>query len=189
MDLNPSKNNNKENDSQILLNKFKKLQINAQKNNEINNSNNSSNNSIVFNNSKKNNQSIYGDLGDTLLYNNNRLILVMKGKRIDFTDIEGKKNRNKFYFKFYVENKLLNTVEVIHNTNVAKEVISKFKKIMGKIKMNEEVIIAFAYNPTFYFNIKYLKYDIPRSGVESVYYIDSSKENPKVTEIYEYINK
>ena len=189
MDLNPSKNNNKENDSQILLNKFKKLQINAQKNNEINNSNNSSNNSIVFNNSKKNNQSIYGDLGDTLLYNNNRLILVMKGKRIDFTDIEGKKNRNKFYFKFYVENKLLNTVEVIYNTNVAKEDISKFKKIMGKIKMNEEVIIAFAYNPTFYFNIKYLKYDIPRSGVESVYYIDSSKENPKVTEIYEYINK
>ena len=191
IDLNPSQNNNKDGDSQILLNKFQKLQIESQKMKDVKNDNNINlnNNSINLNNSKKSNQSIYGELGNSLLYNNNRLVLVLKGKRVDFTDIEGKKNRNRFYFDFYVENKLLNTVEVIYNINVAKEDLNKFKNIMGKVKINEEIIIAFAYNPTLYFNIKYLKYDIPRSGVESVYYIDSSKENPKVNEIYEYINK
>ena len=163
--------------------------IHKKKKEIYNNNLNSSNNSIRLNNYKINNQSIYGNLGDTLLYNNNRLILVMKGKRIDFTNLEGKKNRNNFYFKFYVENKLLNTVEVLYNSNIAKIDINKFKNIMGKVKMNEEIIIAFAYNATLYFHIKYLKYIIPSSGVESVYYIDSSKENPKVTEIYEYINK
>ena len=190
IDLNPSI---KENDSQFLPNKFNKLQIDSYKNSTIinnnNNPNNPNNNSIFVNYYKKNNQSVYGDLGDTLLYNNNRLVLVMKGKRIDFTDIEGKKNRNKFYYKFYVENKWLNTVEVIYNSNVAKEDVNKFKYIMRKVKMNEEIIIVFAYNATLYFNTKYLKYDIPCSGVESVYYIDSSKENPKVIEIYENINK
>ena len=168
IDLNPSQNNNKDGDSQILLNNFQKLQIDSQKMKDVKNDNiNLNNNSINLNNSKKSNQSIYGELGNSLLYNNYRLVLVMKGKRIDFTDIE----------------------EVIYNINVAKEDLNKFRNIMGKVKINEEIIIAFAYNPTLYFNIKYLKYDIPRSGVESVYYIDSSKENPKVNEIYEYINK
>ena len=112
----------------------------------------------------------------------------MKGKRIDYTDLLGE-NRGKYFYKFYVENKLLNTMEVIFNPNVAKEEFTKFKNIMNKIKINEEIIIVFAYNPTLYFNIRYMNYDFPQSGVESVFYIDCSKENPNVEKIFEEINK
>ena len=119
----------------------------------------------------------------------NILILILKGKRIDFTDKRGKRNINQFFFKFYLEKKLLKTVEVIFDENVVKGNTIKFNKVMRQIKFNEEIIIVFAYDPTIYSNIKYKKYELPPSAIEFVYYIDSSKENPKVIEIFNEINK
>ena len=185
-------NKNKETDSQVLLNKFSKIILASQKSNNFeNNINSNVENDLIINNnvSKMNNESRYGDLGNSALYDDNRLLLILKGKRIDFTDRRGKRNKNQFYFKFYLEKKLLNTVEVIFNENVAKENVTKFKKIMSQVKFNEEVIIVFVYNPTIYFNVKYKNYERPPSGVESVYYIDSDKENLKVIEIFNEVNK
>lgn len=189
-DSNNENNNNisKDTDSQLLTNVLNKLVLTTQKKNEKD----SIDNTIIFmdnNFPKRNNESQYGYYGNSILYDDYRLVLILKGKRIDYKDWEGKKDINKYYFKFYVENKLLNTVEVIFNSNVAKEDMIKFKKVMNKVKINEQIIIVFAYNPIFYFNVRYLNYDFPPSGVESVFYIDSSKENPNVKKIFEEINK
>lgn len=184
-----SKNNNnkiQETDSQKLLAEFNKIILESQKNYLNNNDNNDS---LKAKATERNNESRYGKLGDNAICDEYRLILILKGKRIDFTDKRGKRNLNLFYFKFYLENRLLNTVEVIFNENVAKEKSSKFKKIMSQVKINEEVIMAFAYYPIIYFNNKHNNYELPPSGVESVYYIDSSKENEKVIKVYEEANK
>ena len=190
IESNNENNNNiaKVTDSQILSNQFNNINLTSQKNNEKYNNNNSN----PFNNCylrRRNHESQYGECGNSLLFDDFRLVLILKGKRIDYTDWDGVKNRNKYYFRFYVEDKLLNTVEVIFNQNVAKEDLSKFKNVMSKVKINEEIIVVFAYNPTLYFNIRKMKYSPPPSGVESVFYIDSSKENPNVTKIFEELNK
>ena len=185
--LNESIKENKESDSQLLLKTFNRLQL-ASKN--FKNKINSEKDSIDLYLSKinNNNELKFENFGNSLLYDDNRLVLILKGKRIDFTDKFGKKNRNHYYFRFYVENKLLNAVEVIFNQNVAKEELVKFKRIMNQVKINDEVVIAFAYNPTLYFNIRFMNYDFPPSGVESVFYIDSSIENQNVIKIFEEIS-
>ena len=192
IESNNENNNNiaKVTDSQILSNQFNNINLTSQKNNEKYNNNNS--NPFMNNNCylrRRNNESQYGECGNSLLFDDFRLVLILKGKRIDYTDWDGVKNRNKYYFRFYVEDKLLNTVEVIFNQNVAKEDLSKFKNVMSKVKINEEIIVVFAYNPTLYFNIRKMKYSPPPSYAESVFYIDSSKENPNVTKIFEELNK
>lgn len=191
MDSNDRGNNNieKDTDSQLLLNKFNNLILTTQKKNKKDSVNGDNFLMDINSNlSNKNNNSQYGEDYNNLLYDDYRLLLILKGKRIDYSDWQGK-NRDKYFFKFYIENKLLNTMEVIFNPNVAKEEFSKFKKVMNKVKINEEIIVVFAYNPTLYFNIRYMNYDFPASGVESVFYIDSSKENQNVTKIFEEINK
>ena len=185
------KNINNNRDSQNFVDKFEKLRIASQNKNEQISINN--NNIFMDNNfpRKNSNESQYeGSFGiNTILYDDYRLVLLLKGKRVDYSDLKGNKNINKYYFRFYVEQKLLNIVEVIFNKNVAKEGIDKFKNIMNTIKINEEVFMAFAYNPTLYFNVRCMNYDFPQSGVEYVFYIDSSKENPNIEKIFEGINK
>ena len=185
-DKNIYNNKEKETDSQKLLDKFQKIILESQKSNL----NNSNDNDLMISNSKEmNNQSRYGELGDNSLYDNYGLVLILRGKRIDFTDRCGKRNPEQFFFKFFLENKLLNTVEVIFNDKVAKQKESKFKTIMKKVKRNQEIIMVFSYYPIIYFNNKYNNYEFPASGVECVYYIDSSIENGKVIEIYKEANK
>ena len=171
------------NDSQTFLNKFGKIKGD----NNINNANKD----LIINNNpfQINNGSKYGNVGNNVKNDDNILILILKGKRIDFTDKRGKRNINQFFFKFCLEKKLLKTVEVIFDENVVKGNTIKFNKVMRQIKFNEEIIIVFAYDPTIYSNIKYKKYELPPSAIEFVYYIDSSKENPKVIEIFNEINK
>ena len=185
-DKNIYNNKEKETDSQKLLDKFQKIILESQKSN-LNNNNDCD--LMTSNSTEMNNQSRYGELGDNSLYDNYGLILILRGKRIDFTDRCGKRNPEQFFFKFYFENKLLNTVEVIFNDKVAKQKESKFKTIMKQVKRNQEFIMVFSYYPIIYFNNKYNNYELPASGVECVYYIDSSIENEKVIEIYKEANK
>ena len=187
-DKNIYKDKEKETDSQKLLDKFQKIILESQS--QKSNSNNSNDNKLMTSNSTEmNNQSRYGELGDNSLYDNYGLVLILRGKRIDFTDRCGKRNPEQFFFKFFLENKLLNTVEVIFNDKVAKQKESKFKTIMKQVKRNQEIIMVFSYYPIIYFNNKYNNYELPASGVECVYYIDSSIENGKVIEIYKEANK
>ena len=189
-----SQNENDENgsktESQKLLEDFEKLKLKSQMSKSGGEVSQKSNYSFLNFYIPNNNQIIYENKGNSLLYDAYRIILILKGKRIITKDLEGKKIKRKFYFKFYLEEKLLNKVEVIYNQNVSKMQEEEFKKIMKSIKENEEVIMVFAYNPSIYFNYSSGNYEGPiGGGVECVYYIDSSKENPNVEKIFKEINQ
>lgn len=192
MNINPSQKsqpNNIKTESQELLQNFNELKIKHNRNNPNDSKIGINISKDILNESKHSDKSLHDYYADNLLYDENRLLLMMKGRRIDFIDYKGQKYINHFFYDFYFENKILNTVQVAYNVNVAKIDKKKFKEKMQKINMNEEIIMVFAYNAAQYFNIKNLMKDFTKRGVESVYYIDSSKENPKVAEIYEEINK
>ena len=106
--------------------------------------------------------------GENYAFNDNTIFLILKGKRSESYERFNRKNRNRFFCKFYLENMLQKTVEVISN-NKSEE----FKKITSEVKINDEIIIAFAYNPTEFFNVKNGKYECPKGGLEYVYFIDS----------------
>ena len=126
----------------------------------------------------------YREIENVDLSDEYRIILILKGKRIQYSV-----NDQHFYFKFYYEQRCLNTVEVVLDEKLAKKNYNKFKEIMSQVKNNEEIIIVFAYNPINYFNIKYDNIQLPPNGIESVCYLDSSKENPNVFGMFESANK
>lgn len=130
-------------------------------------------------------QNLLGIKSNNILFDKYTIFLILKAKRIKLDDIL---SRNQNYFKFYVEGKLIPCpVKVKFYSKCSREKIDNFHSIMKKIKINEELFIAFAFNPTYYFDNYHLRYE-NKDVWEYVYYVDSSKANPKVEEIFNEIN-
>ena len=130
-------------------------------------------------------QNLLGIKSNNILFDKYTIFLILKAKRIKLDDIL---SRNQNYFKFYVEGKLIPCpVKVKFYSKCSREKIDNFHSIMKKIKINEELFIAFAFNPTYYFDNYHLRYE-NKDVWEYVYYVDSSKANPRVEEIFNEIN-
>ena len=121
---------------------------------------------------------------NNILFDEYTLFLILKAKRIDIDDIL---SGNQNYFKFYVNEKLLPTpVKIKFHSKCTRNKIEDYHKLMSQIKINEELLFSFAFNPILYCdnNKKYQSNDI----WDYVYYIDSSKTNPKIEELFNEIN-
>ena len=178
-------------DSQKIIENFSKIKLESQKSNfdtncdkkkTIISNNNDSNMSNMPNISKNSNISISDNNGTSLLIDDYHLLLMLKGKRMKgYNNIKTKG----FYFTFFIENKPLIIVEVVFSDKVSRVNKEKFNDFMKNIKIDEEVIIVFGYNPTKYFDVESGNYHKPI--YEKLFFIDSSKLNPKVQEIFNQI--
>lgn len=121
-----------------------------------------------------------------VLFDEHTVFMILKAKRIKYIDVF---KGNPYYFNFYVGNQLIPTpVKVKYYTMCSRQKIENFDDLMGKIKIDDELIIAFALNPTLKFYSPLIRYkNIDKK--ESVYYLDSSKTNALVEEIFNEINK
>ena len=165
-------------DSQKIINEIINAQLESQKNSGDSScitmksyTSNNNDSGIKYSQSKNN--------GNSLLINDYHILLTLKGKKMKGTN--SKKNQS-FYFSFFIENKPLINVEVAFSSKVSKINWEKFCNVMKSIKFGEDVIIVFGYNPTKYFDIESGNYHMPL--YEKVFFIDSSKSNPKVSEIF-----
>jgi hypothetical protein len=130
-------------------------------------------------------QSLLGIKPNNILFDENTLFLLLKGKRIKYDDVL---SGNQNYFKFLIEEKLIpSPIKVKFYSKCCRDKIEKYHSIMDKIKINEELLLAFAFNPTYYFDNYNLSYQNNNGIWEYVYYIDSSKAGPRVEEIFNEI--
>ena len=121
-----------------------------------------------------------------VLFDEHTVFLILKAKRIHYIDVL---KGHPYYFNFYVGNQLIPTpVKVKYYTMGSRQKVENFDDLMGKIKINDELIIAFALNPTLKFYERFIQYEIIDKK-EGVHYLDSSKTNVLVEEIFNEINK
>ena len=118
-------------------------------------------------------------IGSTnILFEDNTIFLVLKARRIKFNDVF---YGNQYYFNFYVGEKLITSpVKVKFYTMSSSEKLANFDDIMEKIKINQELIIAFALYPICHFHDPFLRYHNYKIR-EYVFYLDSSYSNPLVS--------
>jgi hypothetical protein len=122
--------------------------------------------------------------GNNILFDEHTLFLILKVKRIKYDDIL---SGNQYYFKFYVEDTLIPApIKIKFYCNCSRNKIEHFHYVMQQIKINEEVYLAFAFNPTFYFDNTFFIYQ-NNDIWEYVFYIDCSKANPKIEQIFHEI--
>ena len=60
---------------------------------------------------------------------------------------------------------------------------------MKNIKIGEEVIFVFLYNPSNYFDINLNLYKLGINECESIIFIDCSKKNTFLNNIFDYIRE
>jgi hypothetical protein len=99
-----------------------------------------------------------------------------------------KKEEKKYFFRLFIGDIPLAPVEIINNAKKSNISTLDFEKIMDKVKIQEEIIIAFVYNPIYYFDINTGKYKGNNSDYQKIYFIDCSKNNPKLYDLYLQIN-
>ena len=122
--------------------------------------------------------------GNNILFDEHTLFLILKVKRIKYDDIL---SGNQYYFKFYVEDTLIPApIKIKFYCNCSRNKIEHFHYVMQQIKINEEVYLAFAFNPTFYFDNTFFIFQ-NNDIWEYVFYIDCSKANPKIEQIFHEI--
>lgn len=99
-----------------------------------------------------------------------------------------KKEEKKYFFRLFIGDIPLAPVEIINSPKKSNISNLDFEKIMDKVKIQEEIIIAFVYNPIYYFDINTGKYKGNNSDCQKIYFIDCSKNNPKLYDLYLQIN-
>lgn len=171
-------------DSQFIKDFSQKIRISS-------NSSNASNKSIgdfVFGNNfgKKSNNSIDLKYGLLLLVKGQlfptktdlNILNLMNMTNIIRCDMrQNNNNIKKYYFKFYLGQKLLDHfVELKNDENISYVSSEKFKEIMKPMKSGDEIIIFFYYNPLAYFVNEKAK----NTDSQSVYLIDCSNNNPQL---------
>ena len=143
--------------------------------------------------------------------NDYKAILILKGKRVvgnrDYNmenlisysynkrgyDLNQNNNKTKDYFiQLYLGGKALETVKIKNDEDISNINSYEFNKIMDDIKFNEEVVFVFLYYPLKYFNINSGLYKfIPgvSSDYESIFFINCSKRDSQLYEIFKYVDK
>ena len=143
--------------------------------------------------------------------NDYKAILILKGKRVvgnrDYNmenlisysynkrgyDLNQNNNKTKDYFiQLYLGGKALETVKIKNDEDISNINSYEFNKIMDDIKFNEEVVFVFLYYPLKYFNINSGLYKfIPgvSSDYETIFFINCSKRDSQLYEIFKYVDK
>ena len=99
-----------------------------------------------------------------------------------------KKEEKKYVFRFEFGTARLAPVEIINNEKKSNISDGDFKKIMDSVKIGETIILAFAYNPIHYFDINNGKYKGDSSDCQKIYFIDCSKNNQKLNDVFAQID-
>ena len=123
--------------------------------------------------------------------NENIKELIAYIKRNNYFEDGNNKRKNeekKYFFRLFIGDIPLAPVEIINSAKKSNISNLDFEKIMDKVKIQEEIIIAFIYNPIFYFDINTGKYKGNDSNCQKIYFIDCSKNNPKLYDLYLQIN-
>ena len=119
----------------------------------------------------------------------NELISIMKRTYyFENRDNNNNKEEKKYIFRLEIGTALLAPVEIINNEKKSNISDGNFKKIMDDVKIGETIILAFAYNPIHYFDINNGKYKGDSSDCQKIYFIDTSKNNPKLIDVFAQIN-
>ena len=143
--------------------------------------------------------------------NDYKAILILKGKRVvgnrDYNmenlisysynkrgyDLNQNNNKTKDYFiQLYLGGKALETVKIKNDEDISNINSYEFNKIMDFIKFNEEIVFVFLYYPLKYFNINSGLYKfIPgvSSDYETIFFINCSKRDSQLYEIFKYVDK
>ena len=122
---------------------------------------------------------INGDLNNLIRYINNKM---------HYENENGSKEKKKYYFRFYIGDRLLTPIEVTNNPDISKICEEDFQKIMDSIKKDNDVIISFCYNPICYFNINNGTYKMGSNKYEQVNFINCSQNNKLLWDIFDRIN-
>ena len=140
--------------------------------------------------------------------NDYTVILILKGKRVvgrrnyNFEnlisysynkrgyDLNQNRNKTKDYFiQLYLGGKALETVKIKNDIDISNINFDEFNKIMENIKFNEEVVFVFSYYPLKYFNINSGLYKFMPGEYESIYFINCSKRDSQLFDIFKYVDK
>ena len=103
--------------------------------------------------------------------------------------LKKQKEKKNYYFKFSLGEQDLAPVKVKNNENISGMNDTQFNNRMKEINYGEEIIMAFKYNPTIYFDINTGENKISRNhDYQSITFIDCSKNNEQMYNIFNLIN-
>ena len=103
--------------------------------------------------------------------------------------LKKQKEKKNYYFKFSLGEQDLAPVKVKNNENISGMNDTQFNNRMKEINYGEEIIMAFKYNPTIYFDINTGENKISRNhDYQSITFIDCSKNNEQLYNIFNLIN-
>ena len=102
---------------------------------------------------------------------------------------DNKGDKKDYFVQFKIGEKYLKKMKIRNDEKLTNINYKEFEEIMKNIKIGEEVIFVFLYNPSNYFDINLNLYKLGINECESIIFIDCSKKNTFLNNIFDYIRE